>query len=571
MTDRRVASQLSRRRLLKLGGAATAAGLLSHLGSTSRAVAQDVPPRQSRRDTDWGITARDVGPTPLPPLGVIVYNRLAFAPRAGDIAAFDALGGTLDVRLAAWVDQQLDPSSIVDTECDNRIAAASFTTLNKSLTQLWQDHYLANVSWSERIRPTRETQEATFIRAVYSKRQLFEVLVDFWHNHFNVDAWVASIVTSTFVHYDRDVIRAHALGNFRDMLEAVAKSPAMLYYLDNYISQDAGFNENFARELLELHTLGAENYLGVMGIDDPEYDPTVGYVDNDVYEAARCFTGWTFDYDREPGTTGQFVYDEDWHDRANKIFLGNYLGPDQPDEKDGKDVLDILAAHPGTAQYVSRKLCRRLISDDPPQEIVDAAAAVFQATVAAPDQLKQVVRTILLHTSATYTHFSNTWGEKIKRPFEYIAGVLRTTDADFVPSNEFRWYFENIGQELFSFRTPDGYPDVKEDWNNTTSMQQRWRLCNYLIEDWIDDTSIKDGLVSQTPSYNGQRSPNQIADFWIDRILGRPMHPTANRDEIVRFLAQGRGNDIDLPMDLFEERVPRAVAIILMGPDFQWR
>lgn len=566
MAERKVRSQLNRRTVLKLGGAATVAGLLSRFGSPSPIAAQSPPPMHPLRDPHREIATRDVGPPPLPPLGVIVFNRLAFGPRKDDIGYFNSLGGTLELRLPTWLDQQLDPASIDDSECDTRIANAGFTTLNKSLTQLWQDHYLANVGWQERIRPTVETQKATMIRAVYSKRQLFEVLVDFWHNHFNVDAWISSIVTSTFVYYDRDVIRAHALGNFREMLEAVAKSPAMLYYLDNYISQDAGFNENYARELLELHTLGAENYLGVMSIDDPQYDPTAGYVDNDVYEAARCFTGWTFDYYHDPGTTGQFVYNKDWHDRANKIFLGNYLGPDQPDEKDGKDVLDILAAHPGTARYISRKLCRRLISDDPPQDVVDAAAAVFQANVSAPDQLKQVVRTIVLHPA-----FSATWSEKIKRPFEYIAGILRATGADFSPSSEFLYRYERIGQELFSFGTPDGYPDVKEDWNNTTSMQQRWQLCNYLIEDWVDDVNVAQGLVNQTPGANGQRSPNQIADYWINRILARPMHPAENRGEIVDFLAQGRNPDYDLPLEEFSERVPRAVAVILMGPDFQCR
>src|SRR5262249_35482846 len=142
--------------------------------------------------------------------------------------------------------------------------------------------------------PLRDVRDAAFIRAVYSQRQLNEVLADFWHNHFSVYAWDYSFASSTWASYDRDVIRGHMLGNFRQMLEAVATSPAMLYYLNNYVNQVAGTNENYGRELFELHTMGTENYAGVV---DPFSVPKIGgtatqYCDNDVYETARCFTGW---------------------------------------------------------------------------------------------------------------------------------------------------------------------------------------------------------------------------------------------------------------------------------------
>ncbi len=198
-----------------------------------------------------------------PPLGVIAHNRIAFGPRPGDIDAFNDLGPDDISRLTAFVDQQLDPASIDDSALNVRLADPAYMTLNKTLQQLWAEHYRAeNLPWQERIRPAMETQYAAFVKAIYSNRQLVEVLVDFWHNHFNVYSWDMPMA-AVWVHYDRDVIRPHVLGNFRDMLDANTKSTAMLYYLDNVDSSDDGPNENYARELCELHTIGAENYLGV--------------------------------------------------------------------------------------------------------------------------------------------------------------------------------------------------------------------------------------------------------------------------------------------------------------------
>jgi len=226
------------------------------------------------------------------------------------------------------------------------------------------------------------------------------VLVDFWHNHFNVygwDYWVGPV----FVHYDRDVIRPNVLGNFRDMLEGVATSTGMLFYLDNYINSRAGPNENWARELLELHTLGAENYRGVSRQSEvPGYDEGVpiGYVDDDIFETTRSFTGWRIDYsswEQGIGQSGKFLYYDPWHDRFQKMVLGKFLPVDQHPMKDGRDVLDSAAEHPGTAHFIAKKLCKRLISDNPSETVIQAAADVFLAQKDAPDQLKQVVQTVL--------------------------------------------------------------------------------------------------------------------------------------------------------------------------------
>ena len=280
---------------------------------------------------------RGVAPT-LPPLSVIALNRIAFGPRPGDLAAFQALGGNDDARLTAFVDQQLDPASIDDSELDAALVAGGFTTLGKTLQQLWTDHHLNDANYDEHVQPLRETISATWLRARYSRRQLVEVLADFWHNHFNVFAWEYRL-TPLFVHYDRDVIRANALGNFRTLLGAVASSSTMLYYLDNYTSSVAGPNENFSRELFELHTLGAENYLGVMQQFEVPLDGDgfpLGYVDNDVFETTRCFTGWTVD-DEGLGNTGGFAY------RAEDLFVSlgvwrSGLGEGVPEQELGRRV-----------------------------------------------------------------------------------------------------------------------------------------------------------------------------------------------------------------------------------------
>jgi len=504
-----------------------------------------------------------------PTAAVIALNRMGFGPRPGDIGAFLALGADPQERMQAYVDQQLNPASIDDSACDARIVAAGFTTLGKSQAQLWQDHVEADVSWSERMRPFFEIERMAFLRAVHSKRQLAEVLADFWHNHFNVygyEYWIGPLWT----YWDRDVIRGNSLGNFRQMLEAVAAAPCMLYYLDNYTNSSAGPNENWARELIELHTLGAENYLGVMRQVDVPLDGLgrpVGYVDDDVFEATRCFTGWTFDFD-----TGLFSYRADWHDHFQKTVLGAFMAPNQAQLADGRDVLDAVAFHPGTARHIAGKLCRRFISDDPPQNVVDAAAAVFESAQNDSDQLAQVVRTILLSDE-----FLTTWGEKIKRPFEIAVSAMRSAGAAFsfaLAENEtdsFLWRYDQAGQPLFSWRAPNGYSDVREDWQSTTPRVHLWRVCNWLVDVENDfDKHLLD-VVEKTPAT--ARSANDLADYWINRVLGRSM-PAADRFEIVDFMAQGFNPNLDLPVDSdwdTQERLRAMVGLIFMTPSFLWR
>ena len=383
-------SELTRRGILQSTGLAALVGG-GALGASAAPVtseAQVVPAMRRHRKVP-----REKGIPPAPAAGIVALNRMGFGPRPGDVAVFDALGATDPDRLAAHVAQQLDPGSIADPELDARLAEAAFETVGISSdpdtyrATLWDWYINGNApsgNTSSSV-PRDELTRATFLRAIYSEKQLVEVMTDFWLNHFNVNINDSSFVRATYSHLDL-VIRQGLLGSFRTMLEAVTASTAMLYYLDNYTSSNAGPNENFSRELFELHTLGAENYLGVIEQSavplDPEGRP-IGYVDADVFEATRCFTGWSFSFGQSgDGDTGLFYYRSDWHDRFQKTVLGVFIPQDQADLKDGRDVLDALASHPGTGRYIARKLCRRLIADDPPQNVVEAAAAVFTRSVA---------------------------------------------------------------------------------------------------------------------------------------------------------------------------------------------
>ena len=568
-----------RRTLLQAAGTAPLLSVALALASgrppaAAQAANQTPPPAPpvqamyNGRSTNAHATVHAAAGVPAAPgPEIVALNRMGFGPRPGDLATLMALGSTTDERLTKYVDQQLNPLAIDDGECDARIAALNLATLTKPPVQLWQDHVtMPNIGWDVRSLPAYETRTATFMRAVYSKRQLAEVLADFWHNHFNVygfEFWSAP----TWVQYDRDVIRANMLGNFRTLLEAVANSPAMLYYLDNISNTSGGPNENFARELFELHTLGAMNYLGAIGKPGsaPKDDQgrPIGYLDTDVYGATRSFTGWRVSPD-----TGQFAFDDKVHDKYSKTVLGvvmdDFLGVD-----DGRTVLDLLANHPGTARFIATKLCRRLISDDPPQTVVDAAAAVFYNQRGAPDQLKQVVRTILLAPE-----FRNTWGQKIKRPYEYAVSLLRAAQADFVPDDNFYWVYGRCGQPLFQWQPPNGYPDRKEDWSSTMPLLQRWRLCNWLIDGWryggagANKDDLRINLNAQMPPQ--YTTADSIVDFWAQRILGHAL-PPEERGPIVDFMAYGRSTSSGLSAQDIVDRLRFMVGLIFMAPSFQWR
>lgn len=498
---------------------------------------------------------------PPVPFSRRVLERLSYGATPETQAEFEALAGNDADRLSAWLDQQLDPDSIDDSACEARIAAAGYQTLHKSLAQLWADHVRGSQnSGLARSLPVAESEAQRLILATCSRRQLNERMVEFWHDHFNVFGWDFTI-QAVFVHYDRDVIRPNALGNFRQMLEAVASSTAMLYYLDNRSSRGGDFNENYARELLELHTMGAAVYYPT---NDPNQVPIgpdgykAGYSDWDVYEVARAFTGWTvadghWQFPNQPQyDTGLFLYWADWHDNAGKFILGQFFLPSQPAMFDGRRVLDLLADHPATARHVCRKLIRRFVADDPPEDLVESAAAVFRAQQQAPDQIAQVLRHILLHPAA----FGPASG-KLKRPFEQVVGALRKTGADPLPRNFANWnpwgeFFTRMRQTdhgAYRWAAPDGYPDRQASWSSSSVLGQTWRLISRLPQLEDDGTPVLPILDRSLAAFPNpaDRTPRNLVDFWLERVLGHAPAP-ARRQTLIDFLRQN--GSADQAMDL---------------------
>jgi len=579
--------------------------------ATLRARQRDVP---GRRDTGYGGAvamrqpprrpARPAAQAPLalPPLGVVAWNRAAFGPRPGDVAAFDLLGADDDARLTAWVDTQLDPASIDDSDCDARIAASAYATLGKTYDQLWQQHFLPDNEWEERERPATETVLATWTRAVYSERQLLESMVHFWHNHFNVYAF-EFVEGPLWVVHDRDVMRANALGNFRTLLGAVARSPAMLVYLDNYVNfADGGVgysNENYSRELMELHTLGATASYGKTPRGSVPVDGNgmpLGYCEEDVQDMARALTGWTFDIDWISwewggGNSGQFVHVDALHSGESKTLLGTVLPAGQGAQQDGEAALDRLASHPACGRFLARKLLRRFVCDFPDTtcpDLLASAAVLWTSLWQDPQQIKKVMRHILLSTE-----FRTTWGEKIKRPFEILVSAMRaggmqlrffqqipapadwnSWDPDFRDTMELQWMFESAGQDLFGWHPPNGHPDVRAAWQSATPRVALWRLVDELVELQDGSDAWRLDALGQTPAE--ARTAAEVVDFWLPRIFGRTL-PAATRDVYVDFMAQGFNPALDLPLDTndwpyyWQDRLRALVGLLLMSPEFLWR
>ncbi|HFC12146.1 MAG TPA: DUF1800 family protein, partial [Anaerolineae bacterium] len=258
--------------------------------------------------------------------------------------------------------------------------------------------------------------------------------------------------------------------------------------------------------------------------------------------------------------------------RFQKTILGTFLPPNQLALPDGNAVLDRLVAHPGTGIHVCRKLCKRFISDNPPESLVQSAAALFTAQKDAPDQLKQVLAHILKSAE-----FLTTWGEKVKRPLEATVSFLRATQADFPfdpitsDTNSFMYRYTETGQELFEWPAPNGYPDAAGYWLNTTSLFKRWRLINWLVAERDASSALYLDLLGQLPA--GVRSAEALTDFWITRLLGYTITPE-ERSELVNFMAQGFNPTFDLPVDNdtgTQERVAALVALIMMTPTAQLR
>jgi len=452
-----------------------------------------------------------------------ILNRIAFGPRAGDVERVRAIG------VDRYVDEQLHPDRVADDGVRARLAELPMARLSRreivesiELPQIEtrrerkQPGSGADAGDSKPPNPLQqranaivvELAEQKIVRAVYSERQLQEVLADFWFNHFNVDSRKGRdrfLVSE----YERDVIRPHVLGSFRDLLGATAKSPAMLFYLDNGMSADPagphapvhvgrpfqgrrgrrpvapsvpaqgnrkkGLNENYARELMELHTLGVDG----------------GYTQKDVSEVARAFTGWTLE---NPRRGGGFTFNARLHDPGQKVVLGQVIKAGGG-ESDGDAVLDILAKHPSTSRFIATKLVRRFVSDTPPPALVDRAAARFRQT---NGDLREVMRTIL--TSPEFRS-PESYAAKVKSPFEFAVSALRAAGAEVAaggdaaaPAFDAKVLVRRIrdmGMALYQCQPPTGYLDTADAWMNSGALVNR---LNFAIEVARGDRELADAL-----------------------------------------------------------------------------
>ena len=445
-----------------------------------------------------------------------VLNRMGFGPAPGDLSRVREIG------LAAYIERQLHPERIDTAALSQRLAGLE--TLGLSTRELAQEYFLPaqmarrdemrrraqqnpSMEPGDQARPEMRRPEQVaaargqrqvltdlmqqkILRAAYSERQLEEVMVDFWFNHFNVFAGKGQ--TRVYLtEYERDAIRPHVLGKFRDLLQKTAESPAMLFYLDNWQSSapaDAmtmasrnraqqrragvqrpgnqnrpatladlppalqnrrprGLNENYARELMELHTLGVDG----------------GYTQKDVQEVARALTGWTI---ANPRQGGGFQFEPRLHDNGEKVVLGHKIKAGGG-KSDGDQVLNILANHPSTAKFISTKLVRRFVADEPPAGLVERTAKRFRDT---DGDIREVVRTIV--TSPEF-FAADAYRAKVKTPFEFIVSAVRATGADVSNALPVVQSLRDLGMPLYMCQPPTGYSDKAEAWVNTGALLNR--------------------------------------------------------------------------------------------------
>lgn len=457
------------------------------------------------------------GQAASPAPDVTVLNRLTFGATPDDRHRLQTLGldGWLDAELAKpasdpALEDSLDRAVLqISYEAGETETGAVWQGLDemRGLTALRADpkdllhllDYDHPVDYAERVRPAQEVIAAALIRAVHADAQLREVMTGFWHDHFNVNSDKDEATAVFFPAYDQ-MLRTTALGNFRTLLGHVARAPAMLTYLNNEASRASPANENFARELLELHTLGVGAYSTgehESWRDVPKAASGVAqaYLDQDVYEVARAFTGWSIGDGRwiDDGVTapltGAFHYIEGWHDPYQKRILGVEFMPNRAPMADGDDVLDMLAVHPGTAHHLAGKLLLRFGLEAPSAAYHAAVADSFLTHAAAPDQIAQVLRTLVLHPE-----FLATPPGKMRRPFEYLAALYRASGARVQsPTLDFDWHLTRAGWTHHRVRPPTGHSDSTADWANTRALNGLVNLALYAHEDWLGAQTADSG------------------------------------------------------------------------------
>ena len=434
-----------------------------------------------------------------------------------------------------------------------------------------------SIAPNERARIQQELNAATWIRNTHAHFQVREFMADFWGNHFNVGRQEDVYASAALAVYDGDVIRPRVFGNFRDLLEAVTKSAAMMRYLNNAASGAAGPTENFARELLELHTLGAANYLGVGGQakDTVSVDGVAvasAFTDADVVTAARALSGWTIEHG-QPGEggplpfTGRFIYNPIQHHAGAGVFMGVDLAPLTAPMAQGQKVLDIVAGHPATAAFVCGKLCRRMFGDAPPPTVLTRAIATWSAYKNRPDQIKRVLAAILLGDDGSGKEMG-TAPAKLRRPHERIMAMFRATDTTVDAFDRAADALISLGDGLYAWPTPDGRPDSNASWLSAAAALRFWNL----MFDVMNHPSFTTSFAAQTPS-DVRSSPESVVEYWVGRMVGHALRPEGMKALIddtlapIGVMAAFRSGGITN----IENSLRRLAVLIATSPEFALR
>jgi uncharacterized protein (DUF1800 family) len=540
-------------------------------------------------------------------------NRLAYGPRPGDVERIRQMG------LEKWIDQQLHPESIDDSALDTRLK--NYPTLDMSARKLLaeypppnqaakqagetKDEYKQEIMQKRRTamaqvtatgddnadkaqeqlakiqgpnRMIAELSMAKLDRAVYSQRQLEAVMEDFWFNHFNVfankgaDRWLLT-------GYVRDTIRPHTMGKFEDLLTATAKSPAMLFFLDNWQSvdpvafkehqqeiamrraryqgafgglspnspggarpqqQDRGLNENYGREVMELHTVGVDT----------------GYTQQDVIEMARCLTGWTV---REPRRDPDFVFRPEFHAEGKKVVMGHTFN--DGGEKDGENALKMLAADPHTARFISTELARHFVSDAPPPALVNRMTKEYESS---GGDIRSVMKA-MIYSPEFWS--KQTYRAKVKTPFELVSSTARALNADVTVSLPLTQWVGRMGEPLFLCQPPTGYSDKSETWVNTGALLNRLNFALAFANGRLAGTSVDLGTMFGD---NASKDPEAALARAVDLFLGGQIDPAT------RQTLEGQLSDPQVLQAKLDDPVKQVNEGLLSGlvlgtPEFQRR
>lgn len=496
---------ISRRSLLKtaalLGSATSLSGCEHLVSEITKNMGETVPQHLSVS------TSPEIDPI------FHLLSRAAYGPWPGDVEIVKKMGAT------AWIDEQLHPEKIDDNAC--RLRAGRFESVHLDPGTTFE--YKKPVIKEELVRHS-------LLQCVYSKRQLQEVMVEFWTDHLNIDINKGDCIYMKGSD-DRLVVRKNALGNFHELITASALSPAMLVYLDGNQNKKAKPedipNENYGRELLELHTLGVNG----------------GYTQKDVYEAARCLTGWRV---HDNWQRGKVYFEPQLHDNGAKVVLGKEI-PAGGGEKDVQRLVEIACSHPSTAKHIAAKLVRRFVDDDPPERLVGEVSEIFTRT---RGDIKPMVRAILLSQE-----FNESAGKKIKRPFQYIVTCLRSTGADTYAHSDLVEYLTRMGQGPFQYPTPDGYPDEAKPWLGT--LLWRWNFALALVNKKVPSVDVSlDKLADAI-------YPNAKTDVSAAHLMPHFVGRLASQSEITALQKYASQTDDK------NSRFGHLIGLILSSPAFQ--